>query len=192
MELKYNHILNYYFPCIVFYCKIYPCCWTLEGNEELVRCLITTNTEAFRCVSDSFTAHMDSWIYLFQRKYAHWKGEKIQPVWAATRYKNTGMEEYHQTCSVAVDLLKLPTAISESERSCQFTPTTFWFTLTVSDFKPLYWCLQGQDPPQSSSNSALAVGPAPASYHLILTQTTHIFQKIHKWKVEQNTGLPRW
>lgn len=60
VELKYNHILNYYFPCVVFYCKIYPCCWTLEGNEELVRCLITTNTEAFRCVSDSFTAHMDS------------------------------------------------------------------------------------------------------------------------------------
>lgn len=56
----YISLLLTLFPVTRVCCKGNTVCWwTLEGSEECVRCLITTNTEAFRCVSDSFATHMD-------------------------------------------------------------------------------------------------------------------------------------
>lgn len=98
-------------------------------------------------------------------------------------------EEYHQSLfSWSRPIKTVNCNISEAVNS--LPGTTFWLTSPVNDFKPLNWCFQRRDPPQSSSDSAPSVGPEPASHHRDRQYTD--FQKRNKWKAEQGTGHLCW
>lgn len=73
------------------YCKgTTVCWWTLERIEELVRCLSTTNTEAFRCVSDSFATHIDTSDPLYlSEEVCPLKKRETQHSWALLRNAGT-------------------------------------------------------------------------------------------------------
>lgn len=137
------------------------CWWTLEGSEECVRCLITTNREAFRCVSDSFTTHVDP-LSLSEEACPLKERENT----AALSCRNAGMWGISSNQSLFSWSRLIKTVnCNISEAVSSLPGTTFWLTSPVNDFKSLNWRFQRRDSPQSSSDSAPSVGPAPASHH---------------------------